>query len=100
MENQNKNVNNQNYHDRKVNFNAYKTTLSKDIIAAKKLYHTNLFVQHQNDFKKTWTIMSETLNKNKRSLILEIMLINNVGCSDKQKKLLMNSINDLPAAWR
>ena len=78
------NVNNQSYHNRKVNFNAYKTTLGKTITAAKKLYYTNLFARHQNDLKKTWAIISETLHKNKRSLIPEIMLINNVDFSDKQ----------------
>ena len=31
-------VNNQNYHDRNVKFNAYKTTLRKTITVAKKLY--------------------------------------------------------------
>ena len=31
-------VNNQNFHNRKVNFNAYKTTLRKTITVAKKLY--------------------------------------------------------------
>ena len=46
------NVNNQNYHDRKVNFNAYKTTLRKTITAATKLYETNLFACHKNDLKK------------------------------------------------
>ena len=47
------NVNNQSYHDRKVNFNAYKTTLRKTITVAKKLYYTNLFALYQNDLKKT-----------------------------------------------
>ena len=61
------NVNNESYHDRKVNFNVYKTTLRKTITAAKKLYYTNLFARHQNDLKKTWAIISETLHKNKRS---------------------------------
>ena len=92
-------VNNQSYHDRKVNFNAYKTTLRKTITAAKTLYYTNLFARHKNDLKKTWAIISETLHKNKRSLIPEIMLINNVDCSDKQT-IVDESINHLPPAWR
>ena len=77
------NVNNQSYHDRKVNFNAYNynTTLRKTITSAKQLY---LFASHKNDLKKTWAIISETLHRNKRFLIPQIMLINNVGCSDKQ----------------
>ena len=51
------NVNNQSYHDRKVNFNAYKTTLRKTITAAKKLYYTNLFARHKNDHKKMLAII-------------------------------------------
>ena len=78
------NVNNQSYHDRKINFNAYKTTLRKTITTTKKLYYTNLFARHKNYLKKTWAIISETLHKTKRSLIPEIMLINNVDCSTKQ----------------
>ena len=45
------------------------------ITAAKNLYYTNLFARHQNDLKTTLAIISKTLNKNKRSLIPE-MLIN------------------------
>ena len=46
------------------------------------LYYTNLFARHKNYLKKTWAIISETLNKNKRSLIPGIMLI---VVSDKTK---------------
>ena len=38
----------------------------------------------KHDLKKTWAIISGTLNKNSRSLLPETMTINGTTCHDKQ----------------
>ena len=57
--------------------------VKKAIIHAKRSHYKTLFEQFKFDMKKTWSIISENLNKNVRNLIPDKMTINGVDC-DKQ----------------
>jgi len=84
-------VDNINYIHRKINFNKYRNTLRKVIDKAKKIYYTNLFDRFKNNIKKTWSLISETLNKTKQSLIPEKMIIDNHECGNRQT--IVNQFN-------
>ena len=59
--------------------------MKKIITHAKRLYYKNLFDQFKYDMKKTWKIISESLNKNSRNSVPDTMLIDGVECSDRKK---------------
>ncbi len=85
------NVESNAYHMQKLTFNHYKNTLRKTIARAKKSYFNNLFDRYKHDLKKTWSIISETLNKSKRSLIPESMTINGADCCNID--IIVNQFN-------
>ena len=69
---------------RKEAFIRYRSTLRKTMRTAKKTYYYNLFEQYKSNLKKTWSIISETLNKSKSMLVPETMTIGGNECSNKQ----------------
>ena len=50
----------------------------------KRLHYKTIFNNVKHDMKKTWAIISDTLNKNSRSSLPETMTINGTTCHDKQ----------------
>ena len=70
---------------KKSEFNRYRNALKKIITHAKRLYYKNLFDQFKYDMKKTWKIISESLNKNSRNSVPDTMLIDGVECSYRKK---------------
>ena len=67
-----------------ANFNRYRNDLKKTITHAKRYYYKTLFDRLKIDIKKTWSIISEHLNKNVRNPIPDKITINGVDCRDKQ----------------
>ena len=68
---------------KKTDFNKYRNTLSKTITNAKRVYYNQIFDRYKYDMKKTWNIISETLNRKVKNPIPETMTINGQNCSDK-----------------
>ena len=67
------------------NFNHYRNILKKAMIHAKRCYYKNTFDRFKHDMKKTWSIISETLSRNKYYHSLpETMTINDQDCSNTQ----------------
>ena len=55
------------------------------MIHAKRFYYKNIFDCFKHDMKKTWSIISETLSRNKQNQSLpETMAINGQDCSNTQ----------------
>ena len=73
-----------NYTEMQANFNRYRNDLKKAITHAKRSHYKTLFERFKFDMKKTWSIISENLNKNVRNPIPDKMTINGVDCCDKQ----------------
>ena len=75
----------ENYVIKRSNFNHYRNTLKKTMIHAKRFYYKNMFDRFKHDMKKTWSIISETLSRNKQNHSLpETMTINGQDCSNTQ----------------
>ena len=73
----------ENYVIKRSNFNQYRNTLKKSMIHAKRFYYKNMFDRFKHDMKKTWSIISETLSRNKQNHSLpETMTINGQDCSN------------------
>ena len=73
-----------NYTEMQANFNRYRNDLKKAITHAKRSHYKTLFERFKFYMKKTWSIISENLNKNVRNPIPDKMTINGVDCCDKQ----------------
>ena len=54
------------FEQRKRNFQTYDNMIKYYIRNAKKTYFHNTFAMYKNDMKKTWAVISETLNKKER----------------------------------
>ena len=54
------------FEQRKRNFRTYDNMIKYYIRNAKKTYFHNTFAMYKHDMKKTWAVISETLNKNKK----------------------------------
>ena len=54
------------FQQRKRNVRTYDNMIKYYIRNAKKSYCHNTFAMYKNDMKKTWAVISETLNKNKK----------------------------------
>ena len=85
-------VYNVNYITRRCNFNKYRNLLRKVIDSAKKIHYSNLFNQYKYNMRKTWSLISETLDRTKKSLIPEAMMINGQECLNKQN--IVNHFNN------
>ena len=59
-------TNNDDYRVAKANFKRYRDILRNSIKRAKMLYYKRTFNLYQNDVKKTWTLIKETLQQKKR----------------------------------
>ena len=73
-----------NYITNKTNFNKYRNTLNKTITNAKRVYYKEIFNLYKHDMKKTWGVISETLNRKVKNSVPETMTINGQDCSNKE----------------
>ena len=73
-----------NYITNKTNFNKYRNTLNKTITNAKRVYYKEIFNLYKHDMKKTWGVISETLNRKVKNSVAETMTINGQDCSNKE----------------
>ena len=64
------------YEAKRTCFNKYRNLLKKTITHAKYVFYKNLFDQYKNDMRKTWSIISDTLNKKVKHSIPDIMSVN------------------------
>ena len=73
------------YEAKRTSFNKYRNLLKKTITHAKCVFYKNLFDRYKNDMRKTWSIISDTLNKKVKHSIPDIMSVNGEKCSDKAR---------------
>jgi len=73
-----------NYIAARISYNKYRNALRKTITNAKTTHYKNLFDQFKFNIKKTWSIISDTLNRNRHVLIPDTMIIDGSECSNQQ----------------
>ena len=54
------------YNELKSQYKRYRAVLGKSIKEAKQLYHIRMFDTFKNDIKKTWSLINNSLNRNKK----------------------------------
>ena len=54
------------YNELKCQYNSYRAVLGKSIKEAKQLYHIRMFDTFKNNIKKTWSLINNSLNRNKK----------------------------------
>ena len=54
------------YNELKSEYKRYRAVLRIRIREAKRLYHINMFDTFKNDIKKTWSLINNSLNHNKK----------------------------------
>ena len=59
-------VNSNSHADLKARFKRYRETLRSIIKEAKRLYYHRTFLLYQNNVRKTWSVIKETLQRKKR----------------------------------
>ena len=72
------------YITKKTNFNRYRNTLNKTITNAKRVYYKAIFNLYKHDMKKTWGVISETLNRKVKNSVPETMTSNGQDCSNRE----------------
>ena len=70
---------------KKADFNRFRNVLKKTITHAKRLHFKRLFDQFKYNMKKTWKIISDSLNKTSHNTIPDTMIINGLDCTDKKQ---------------
>ena len=73
------------YEAKRTSFNKYRNLLKKTIIHAKCVFYKNLFDRYKNNMRKTWSIISDTLNRKVKHFIPDIMFVNSEKSSDKAR---------------
>ena len=76
---------------KKADFNRFRNVLKKIITHSKRLHFKRLFDQFKYDMKKTWKIISDSLNKTSHNIIPDTMVITGLDCTDK--KQIADSLN-------
>ena len=84
-------INSISYVAKKTMFNRCRNTLKKTITLA-KLDYKKFFDRYKHDMKKTWGIISETVNRSVPNSIPDTMTINGEDCSDRQ--VIADNFND------
>ena len=79
------------YERRKKEFKQYRAELRKSIRKAKCDYYTSIFNRHENDTRKMWGLLNETLNRNIRKQSTHEFLLNNKTTSDPE--VIANEFN-------
>ena len=79
------------YERRKEEFKQYRAELRKSIRKAKRDYYTSIFNRHENDIRKMWGLLNETLNRNIRKQSTHEFSLNNKTTSDPE--VIANEFN-------
>ena len=79
------------YERRKEEFKQYRAELRKSIRKAKRDYYTSIFNRHENDIRKMWGLLNETLNRNIRKQSTHEFSLNNKSTSDPE--VIANEFN-------
>ena len=79
------------YERRKEGFKQYRAELRKSIRKAKRDYYTSIFNRHENDIRKMWGLLNETLNRNIRKQSTHEFSLNNKTTSDPE--VIANEFN-------
>ena len=79
------------YITKKTNFNIYSNTLNKTITNTKRVYYKAIFNLHKHDMKKTWGVISETLNRKVKNSVPETRAINDQDCSNRE--IIVENVN-------
>ena len=79
------------YERRKEEFKQYRAELRKSIRKAKRDYYTSIFNRHENDIRKMWGLLNETLNRNIRKQSSHEFSLNNKTTSDPE--VIANEFN-------
>lgn len=58
------------YNDKKTNFKTFERIVDENIEKAQKNYYHNVFHTFRTNMKKTWTIINDTLGRNKKKFNL------------------------------
>ena len=53
------------YNGRRINFKTYEKITKKNIENAKHIFYHNVFKSCKTDMEKTWSVINDTLNRNK-----------------------------------
>ena len=81
------------YQVAKPNFKRYREILRNSIKRAKMLYYKRTFNLYQNDVKKTWALIKETLQQKKKHKSFPQSLSGMIGLSLILTRLLINLIH-------
>ena len=75
-------VNSDKYEALKATFKQYRETLRSSIKEAKKLYYHRNFLLYQNNVRKTWSVIKETLQKKKEHEMPHEFVCHNIVITD------------------
>ena len=75
-------VNSEKYAALKATFKQYRETLRSSIKEAKRLYYHRTFLLYQNNVKKTWSVIKETLQRKKKHEMPNEFVWNNHSITD------------------
>ena len=75
-------VNSDKYAALKATFRKYRETLRSSIKEAKKLYYHRTFLLYQNNIRKTWAVIKETLQRKKKHEMSHEFVCNNNVITD------------------
>ena len=75
-------VNSDKYAALKATFKQYRETLRSSIKAAKRLYYHRTFLLYQNNIRKTWAVIKETLQRKKKHEMPHEFVCNNNVITD------------------
>ena len=65
---------------RRINFKTYEIIIKKNIENAKHIFYHNVFKSYKTNMKKTWSMINETLNRNKNKNDLPTEFLVNDHC--------------------
>ena len=75
-------VNSEKYAALKATFKQYRETLRSSIKEAKRLYYHRTFLLYQNNVRKTWSVIKETLQRKKKHKMPKEFVWNNHAITD------------------
>ena len=80
------------YNGRRINFKTYEKIIKKNMENAKHIFYHNVFKFYKTDMKKPWSMINETLNRNKnKNDLLTEFLVNDHCISNP--KIIADSFN-------
>ena len=62
------------YNELKSQYKRYGAILRKNMREAKRLYHIRMYDTFKNDIRKPWSLINNSLNRNKKKIILQSLM--------------------------